>query len=122
MSRRLYLLAALGWMALLFYLSHQPGTDAPLQFYGQDKLFHALAYAILGGLLMAAMVPGDNGFSRAQAALAVLLASLYGASDEFHQSFIPGRSAETADWLADSAGALAAVLLVTWLSRRAAHR
>ena len=39
--RRLSLLLALVWMALLFYLSHQPGLDAPMLFPAQDKVFHA---------------------------------------------------------------------------------
>ena len=36
--------------------------------------------------------------------LAMVWASLYGASDEFHQSFVPGRHVEIADWLADTLG------------------
>jgi VanZ family protein len=50
-----------------------------------------------------------------------VIASLYGASDELHQSFIPGRSPEIGDWVADTLGALIAVLLVAWLvkNRRA---
>ena len=31
--------------------------------------------------------------------------SLYGASDEWHQSFVPGRDADILDWLADTLGA-----------------
>ncbi|MCX6954305.1 MAG: VanZ family protein [Verrucomicrobia bacterium] len=40
---------------------------------------------------------------------AVLAASAYGVSDEFHQSFVPGRSVEVADWMADTLGAALAV-------------
>ena len=39
------------------------------------------------------------------AVLAVLAASAYGASDEWHQSFVPSRSAEVADWMTDTLGA-----------------
>ena len=36
---------------------------------------------------------------------AILIASLYGASDEFHQLFVPGRLCDPADWLTDTCGA-----------------
>ena len=42
---------------------------------------------------------------------AVAIASLYGFSDEFHQSFTPGRGVEFGDWVADTLGALMAVTI-----------
>jgi len=42
----------------------------------------------------------------------LLLCSLYGASDEWHQYYIAGRTVDFADWLADTAGAAGAVLLI----------
>jgi VanZ family protein len=119
--RRLSLLSAIAWMGLLFYLSAQPGLDTPLLFPGQDKLFHALAYAVLGTLLLISLKPAVDGFTGTQVSAAALVASLYGISDEIHQLFVPGRSAEVADWLADALGALAATLLLAWLSRRLAR-
>ncbi len=38
--------------------------------------------------------------------------SLYGATDEWHQSYIPGREADIADWLADIAGATLALIFL----------
>ena len=49
--------------------------------------------------------------------LAHLLA--YGASDEWHQSFVPGRSVDVADWIADAIGVVVGVLFYHWLRRRA---
>jgi VanZ family protein len=46
-----------------------------------------------------------GGVMRGALLLALSLASLYGATDEFHQSFVPGRSADVLDWLADTLGA-----------------
>ena len=43
------------------------------------------------------------------AAWALLAASAYGATDEFHQLFVPGRSCDVFDWLADTTGAALAV-------------
>ncbi|MDR0991105.1 MAG: VanZ family protein [Propionibacteriaceae bacterium] len=48
---------------------------------------------------------------------AVVLASLYGVTDEFHQSFVPGRSPDPKDWMVDTIGAICGVVLV-WLAVR----
>lgn len=53
----------------------------------------------------------------------MLLASLYGAVDELHQATVPGRSADVADWVADTLGAAFAVTLaVLWQRQRARDR
>jgi len=116
--RRLSLLLALAWMAYIFYLSHQPSLDLPQLFPNQDKVMHFGAYAVLGVFLLGALPMALTGFGNAQIVFATLLASLYGISDEFHQSFVPGRSPDVLDWLADTSGALTATLLLAWLSRR----
>jgi VanZ family protein len=78
----------------------------------QDKLLHALEYAVLGGLLVPALRAAGLG-SRGAVLAAVTLASLYGASDEFHQSFVPGRDADVLDWVADTLGASAGAAAVS---------
>lgn len=115
---RLSLLLALAWMAVLFYLSHQPTLDTPMLFPGQDKLFHALVYGVLGFLLLGSRTPAPDGFTELQIRSSILIASLYGISDEFHQYFIPGRSADAWDWVADTLGAVIAVSLLAWLIRK----
>ena len=116
--RRLSLLLALAWMAVLFYLSHQPTLETPALFPGQDKLFHALAYGVLGFLLLGSLAPATDGFTSIQIRSSILIASLYGISDEFHQYFIPGRSSDAWDWVADTLGAVIAVSLLAWMSRK----
>ena len=116
--RRLSLLLALAWMAVLFYLSHQPTLETPALFPGQDKLFHALAYGVLGFLLLDSLAPTTDGFTSMQIRNSILIASLYGISDEFHQYFIPGRSSDAWDWVADTLGAVIAVSLLAWMSRK----
>ncbi len=115
---RLSLLVALGWMALLFYLSSQPYLDVPSLVPDQDKFMHFGAYGVLGALLLGSLRPTPTGYSRAQALVAAAAASLYGVSDEIHQLFVPGRDADVIDWLADTSGALLATLLLAWVSRR----
>lgn len=102
---------------MLFYLSHQPALPVPMLFPGQDKLFHLLAYGVLGILLLCSHPWPDGGYSKRQVAVSVLIASLYGISDEFHQSFVVGRSSEALDWLADTAGALLAATALMYVSR-----
>ena len=72
---------------------------------GIDKVEHALVFGLLATLLV------RNGFFFRRVWLAVLLVSLFGVSDEWHQSFTPGRSVEFGDWLADTTGAALAVTL-----------
>lgn len=67
-----------------------------------DKLAHFGVFGLLATLVLRA-----PGLSRAW--IAVVMVSLFGAVDEFRQSFTPGRFVEVADWLADSLGALIAV-------------
>lgn len=102
-------------MGLLFYLSHQPSLHTPELFPNQDKLIHAVVYGALGVMLLGTQPLRAGRYTWQQIGASVLIASLYGASDELHQSFIPGRSPEVADWIADTLGALAAVLAVAWV-------
>lgn len=78
-----------------------------------DKSGHSIGYALLGGLLLRALARGRlAGVTWGRAVASVLLATLYGASDEFHQTFVPGRSADRLDLLADGVGALVSALVI----------
>jgi VanZ family protein len=44
--------------------------------------------------------------------VSLVLSSLYGVSDEFHQSFVPGRTPDVHDWMADTWGAAMAILVL----------
>ena len=113
-----FLPAAL-YAAVLFALSAQPNPlpFLPPELLLQDKLLHGLAYTVLGALL----VPGFRGAgcsARSAVLLAVALASVYGATDEFHQSFVPGRNADVLDWVADTLGAALGAAAATTLALR----
>lgn len=51
-------------------------------------------------------------------ALAVVVASVYGVTDELHQSFVPMRSCDPADWLVDTAAAAVGALVVYAVLKR----
>ena len=113
MRRLLAFLPALGWAALLFWLSAQERFgDLPHAFRGQDKVIHACAYLVLAALLLL----GDGGPEGRRAWRWAAVAAFYGITDELHQMFVPGRSADVLDFLADAAGAVLAVAL--WLHYR----
>jgi VanZ family protein len=110
-------------MAVLFAASSASDTSAvPAVF--SDTLLHLGGYAALGLTVFRALA--DARFEHvtpARAVAAVLLCILYGVSDEFHQSFVPGRTPDVKDLVADGAGAalgtLALLLLKTlWLRTR----
>ena len=115
--RFLFLLLAIAWASVIFYLSSQPGIDTPLLFPGQDKLFHLIAFGLLGFLLMGAMKTSSSGYRTMQVWIVVGLVALYGVLDELHQYFVPGRSAEIYDALADAAGGLLGAWSMYYLVR-----
>jgi len=96
----------LGWCGLIFLLSSQPTLPAPELFDGQDKLIHATAYAVMAWLFWGTWKPALAENLGLLAVLAVVFCSVYGGSDEWHQSFVQGRDASVYDWLADTLGAL----------------
>jgi VanZ family protein len=91
------------YMAAIFYISslHQP----PLPPGVSDKPAHAFGYFGFGVVIARALSRGfPPRITLAQALIGLALASFYGITDEFHQRFVPGRSAEIADWYSDSIG------------------
>jgi VanZ family protein len=79
-------------------------VDPPLG--GWDKAAHFFAFALITALL----VHGTAG----QAPLAILAAVVaFGALDEVQQLFVPGRTAELTDFIADAAAAAAVVGLLS---------
>ena len=116
------LLAAVLWAGLIFYLSSQPSIETPALFPGQDKLFHLIAFGILGFLAMGTRQASQQGYSTRQVWRVVFAVMLYGILDEFHQYFVPGRSADDYDVLADAIGGLLGAWAMYWLVRVLAPR
>lgn len=75
---------------------------------GTDKPLHSSVYFGLAVVVVRAVAGGLPRRIRAgAAAMAILITVGYGVTDEFHQLFVPGRSADVYDVLADAIGALA---------------
>ncbi|HEU4559542.1 MAG TPA: VanZ family protein [Longimicrobium sp.] len=106
---------ALAWAAAVFWASAQPRLVELPWVLSWDKLQHCGAYAV-GGAAIAHALGGRMPW------LGVALGVLYGASDEFHQWFVPGRNSDARDWVADALGVVAGVFLyrsfLSWRARR----
>lgn len=104
-------LPALFCMAIIFYFSSQPPVglvQEPTTRFILLKSLHTLGYIALS-------IAYQFGFRSAKTSL--LASLLYAASDEFHQSFIPGRNARITDVLIDFFGAIIGILLLTRLKK-----
>ena len=54
---RIYRIMALGWMAMIFFLSSKSDLPAPSFFWGQDKITHMLVFGVLGFLFARSLGP-----------------------------------------------------------------
>ena len=105
-------------MGGIFYLSSQTGDSLTLPPIPEiDKFAHLLAYGTLAATVFFA---SSEEFRRSRPVLAavivIVFCTIYGISDEYHQSFVPERSVEALDVLADCAGAtsVAAIWYFWW--------
>jgi VanZ family protein len=131
-------LPAILWMGVIFVMSTDAGSAAhtskiiePLVLWikpnaSQDefelvhfiirKLGHLSEYAVLALLVLRAMrrtlLLAPGAWSWQAAGVTQLLAAAYAATDEWHQSFIPGRTAALGDVAIDSSGALVGLMLI----------
>lgn len=97
------------YMAAIFVVSAR--SDARVPDGLSDKRLHFMAYAVLAILTFRALMrQTPAAVSRATIVIAFLVTATYAATDEIHQWFVPGRTADVYDFLADVMGASAALL------------
>ena len=89
-----------------------------------DKINHFLAYFVLAVLVYLTLIyQRKSKYLFDKAAIATIVIGLfYGAVDELHQMLIPGRFAETWDWVADALGTLAGVAVISFLINKLKYR
>lgn len=140
-KRLLFIILSILWMSLIFFMSNRPGDVSVEDSYQADRVFgrlysldfdewseedqmifidqidivirklaHEAEYAILAVFIWNALGTWER--RKMQYVVAWLLATVYAASDEFHQLFVPGRLGMLSDVCIDSCGALAGVLLI----------
>jgi VanZ family protein len=106
-------LPPLVWAGVILFVTSIPGSFVPREVSPYDKLVHLTIYGFFAVLLtrdLSQITPPWRA-----AIVAIVVAVAFGAADEWHQRFIPGRASELSDWAADSTGAvLGAVLFATY--------
>lgn len=109
-TTRIFTVIYLSIIFLLSSVSRLPQMGGGIDL---SVLAHFLEYAILGLLLSASF-----GVRKEKILVVIILASLYGVSDELHQFFVPGRVASIQDVATDMVGSAAGALSALLLRRR----
>ncbi len=103
------------WTIVIFLFSARP-TVSTSEIIWQDfivkKTAHVIEYAILAMLLYRALI-NSNVPKKEAGIYSIILAILYGASDEFHQFFTPGREPRVRDLFFDALGSILSIYLIT---------
>ncbi|ADI00574.1 VanZ family protein [Salisediminibacterium selenitireducens] len=135
MHKKLSWLAVILWMGLIFFFSHQPGDESAALSGGITRWIHTVltalplidfeigilhtlirksahffVYLILGVLVLHALLASRVTLFRASV-YAWFIATAYAATDEYHQTFIPGRVGDVMDVVIDSLGAMTGILI-----------
>ena len=120
MKRSLFWLPALLLAGLIFWLSSQSKLpEIGPAFWQKDKAAHLIFYGVLGAFVLLGLRRTTSLSLPKAALLAILITSAYGASDEFHQRFVPNRTCDVWDWVADTTGgALVVSAYFSYESRR----
>jgi VanZ family protein len=103
----------------IIYVSNQPNITLPdLKFEFLDKLLHFLAYFGYGISLQFAFKANFRQINGWKAIfILIMFGAFFGFTDEWHQSFIPGRYADFYDWLADTLGLSSSLLFYGMIKR-----
>lgn len=110
---------AICWMGVIFYLSSRTGSDLQSMFPIFDSLNfgHVIAYFVLALLFYWALYqPNRNKLTIRL--VAIFLCFLYGLTDEWHQSFVPGRAPDWRDIVNDVLGASLAMIALRFYRRK----
>lgn len=115
MNRKIFHFLLLIYAAGIFIESSLPGDNFPeIDVTLIDKYVHFIIYFGLC-LLFFYSLKNQTKFTKLHSSpffFAWLFASLYGITDELHQYFVPGRSSDILDWVADTTGALLCVIFI----------
>ena len=114
-----YWLPVILWMALIFILSSIPGKNIPdIPIPNFHKLVHLIEYSVLGALLIRALIHLAAGTGKVKLILiSIAIAAAFALSDEWHQTFVPGRNGCLMDAINDIIYAMIGVYVYYRASR-----
>lgn len=108
-------LTVVACMGFIFFVSSQPQKDIPPLFSFQDVIYHTLAYLILALYFSRALKNTNPNIPALNLIIfTIIFGIVYGISDEFHQSFVPGRSVSGFDLFIDGIGSTAGGIIYLW--------
>ncbi|MBX7042552.1 MAG: VanZ family protein [Ignavibacteria bacterium] len=119
-SSRYIHIALFSYLLLIFISSSIPGEEiSNIGFDLNDKFVHAIVYLVLFILFFYSLKNQTKSIKLRRNALifAAVFSALYGVSDELHQLYVPNRSCELSDWIADVSGIAAGMGLITLMNR-----
>jgi VanZ family protein len=104
-------------MLLIFFFSSISSGDLPdFTFRIWDKILHFFAFGFLGILVYRSLYNASRPAFRSYALrYSMIITIVYGAIDEIHQYFVPGRFMSMTDWIADALGAIVCIFLYRWV-------
>jgi len=93
------------YSGIIFYVSSIPNVTTPLQKIYFDKILHVLEYLPFGFLVARGIHGTKLSISGRMLVIGVGMATImFGASDEYHQSFVAGRNSGIPDLIGDTIG------------------
>jgi len=103
-------------MIVIFVQSSIGSLNLPdIEFDLADKLVHFVVFGILGILLARGIRNSNIKFLKDNFLyLTILICIIFGASDEIHQYYVPGRHSSLEDWIADIFG----IIIMVWIYKR----
>ncbi|MEI6091395.1 MAG: VanZ family protein [bacterium] len=110
-----FLIPVIGISLAIVLLSNQATFDLPVwNIIGFDKVAHLGAFFAYGLCVQFAYSGMSNIPLKKKIILyTILISALFGASDEIHQYFVPGRTCDIFDFIADVTGASLSLLLMS---------
>ncbi len=109
------------WAGIIFAGSSIHGGAIPAPVSVASQVLHACEYAVLAYLIARAFSQTKKEPKRSFSAIIILAFSisvLYGATDELHQLYVPGRHPDSMDVLVDALGSGMGIFVWYWLKRR----
>ncbi len=106
-----YRLPVMAYCGFIFWQSSSASFDSMPTFEYADKVMHLGGYALLGALVVRMLFNESLPFSRGNLMIAaIFFSTLYGVSDEIHQTFVADRCGDVLDGVADGLGSALGVI------------